>query len=150
MITLVKLTSKNFGAYRKFSIQHFAVAVSKARNINQAEGRRLAKKSFNSIFSKGEKKDQYVYRAMNGRMCVGFLHIGIRRDRPKPYLYIWDIFINPKHRRKGFGKEVLALAEVKARELGIHKILLNVFGFNKPAIQLYKGTGYRAESSIMA
>jgi ribosomal protein S18 acetylase RimI-like enzyme len=75
--------------------------------------------------------------------------IGIRRDKTKPYAFIWNIEIDPNHRGKGYGSQTMLALEEKVKELGLATIGLNVFGHNGTAIRLYQKLGYGTSSMTM-
>ena len=52
------------------------------------------------------------------------------------------VSVEPDRRGQGFGEEIMRACEDAARAMGLSKIGLHVFGYNEPAIQLYKKLGY--------
>lgn len=56
--------------------------------------------------------------------------------------YIVDMAVFPEYRGRGFGKQLLALAENDARDRGLEKISLIVFEQNSGAKQLYERSGF--------
>lgn len=151
MIQLTRMTQKDFDAYLEMALPHLADELATARDVGAEEGKRLASESFRSLFPEWrvDSPDQFVFNVIDDQSRVGFLHFGIKRDRPEPYVYIWDISIDAKFRGKGYGKQVMLAAESKAVELGLKKIRLNVFGHNTPAVHLYERIGYQPESIAM-
>jgi len=57
--------------------------------------------------------------------------------------YICGMAVFPEYRGHGIGTRLLALAEEKARKLGIRKMSLVVFEQNIGACRLYRRKGYR-------
>jgi GNAT superfamily N-acetyltransferase len=64
--------------------------------------------------------------------------------RAKPGIYLEDLFVEPQHRGKGYGKalfqELIAMA--KHNQLG--RVEWSVLDWNKPAIDFYKAMGAKA------
>ena len=65
-------------------------------------------------------------------------------------LWLFQVTIDPEHRRQGFGREAMALLEAEATRLGAPRIELNVFGGNEAARELYRSLGYREEAVVMS
>ncbi len=57
--------------------------------------------------------------------------------------YISAAAIYPEHQGKGFGKNLLAEAEILARAAGKDRLTLMVGSFNPRAYGLYQQTGFR-------
>jgi RimJ/RimL family protein N-acetyltransferase len=59
------------------------------------------------------------------------------------------IMISPRRRSKGLGKLMLIkLLEFGFEEIGLNRIGLGVFDFNKPAIKCYKNAGFVLEGTF--
>jgi ribosomal protein S18 acetylase RimI-like enzyme len=71
-------------------------------------------------------------------------------DRPVGrVVFIYDIAIDPAHRRKGHAQAALAGVEDYAREHGCIGVMLHVFGSNAGARALYQKAGYEETNVIM-
>ena len=57
--------------------------------------------------------------------------------------FIDELYIDAAYRRRGSGRQALAFAERRAREMGVNAIHLEVDHGNNPALELYLSTGYR-------
>ena len=57
-------------------------------------------------------------------------------------LYVCSVSLYPEYRGRGWGRELMTVAEQKAKELGLGKISLIVFDDNVPAKTLYEKLGY--------
>jgi ribosomal protein S18 acetylase RimI-like enzyme len=62
---------------------------------------------------------------------------------------VMDIEIESAHRRKGYGRAAMVLAEEHTRQLGMPYLGLNVFGHNPNARALYASLGYETTSEQM-
>jgi GNAT superfamily N-acetyltransferase len=59
--------------------------------------------------------------------------------------YILNVFVEPEHRRKGLAKQLMALAEEKARQLGLRYAILHSTRQGRP---LYEALGWRPTSEM--
>jgi ribosomal protein S18 acetylase RimI-like enzyme len=57
------------------------------------------------------------------------------------WLYINLLFVKDELRGRGFGQQLLTLAEEKARQLGVKSVYLDTFSFQAP--EFYRRNGYR-------
>ena len=81
---------------------------------------------------------------------VGILWVSPRGSGAGRSLWIYDIIVHDRFRRRGYARRILKLVEDKARELGAGRVELHVFGHNHGARALYEKLGYKATSIIMA
>jgi len=85
----------------------------------------------------------------------GFLRF-IRRAKPligikeveNDEFFISNLAVLPDYQGKGLGKALLNQAEVKAKELGLHKLSLTVDVENDRAISLYKKIGFTLVETV--
>lgn len=63
--------------------------------------------------------------------------------------HIFLLYVSPQHRRLGIGSALVTHAENWARARGDRQIGLQVFLFNKPALNLYQKLGFQSESVLM-
>ncbi|HEY1690713.1 MAG TPA: GNAT family N-acetyltransferase [Polyangiaceae bacterium] len=61
----------------------------------------------------------------------------------KPGVYLEDLFVLPEHRRKGYGKALLAALARVARERGCGRFEWSVLDWNESAIAFYRSLGAR-------
>ena len=59
--------------------------------------------------------------------------------------YILNVFVEPEHRRKGLAKRLMALAEARARELGVGYAILHS---TRQGRLLYESLGWGATSEL--
>lgn len=57
--------------------------------------------------------------------------------------YVYDIEVDPGHRGRGYGRDLMLLAERTALAEGHRVLALQVFAGNTPALRLYESLGYR-------
>jgi len=59
------------------------------------------------------------------------------------------MIINRPHQGKGFGKQAMGLIKKEAKRLGMKKLRLEVFVDNKPAVNLYKKSGFKTTAKVL-
>ncbi|MFC4161895.1 GNAT family N-acetyltransferase [Chitinimonas lacunae] len=79
---------------------------------------------------------------------VGAIWLAMRPGTTVAFVY--DLFIAPTWRRRGFGRAAMQLLETTARQLGASTLALHVFGHNDAAVALYQHLGYRVTDIHMA
>jgi len=61
----------------------------------------------------------------------------------KQYLYLYRLAVLPSHRRRGLGLALIAAVEQRARQLGLHRVRLNVRVALTENRAYYERLGYR-------
>ncbi len=74
---------------------------------------------------------------------IGDLWLAEREGELWRRLFVWNIFIEADHRGRGFGRQVMLLAEQEAQRRGLTHIGLGVMGGNETARGLYRSLGYK-------
>lgn len=64
--------------------------------------------------------------------------------------FVYQLFVMPAHRRQGHARRACHALEALAREMGVARIGLHVFGFNDAAQALYRSLGYTVSGLNMA
>ncbi len=73
-----------------------------------------------------------------------FLWVGLISTMVNPCIgYVKNIYVDPDLRRKGWGRELLRLAENWSRERGATCIELDATVHNEEAVRLYQRAGYQ-------
>lgn len=62
---------------------------------------------------------------------------------PDTFGLLIDLYVTPKARRTGYGRELLTASENWTREQGLKRLQLNVPADNPRAERLYKNSGYQ-------
>ncbi|KJY24642.1 acetyltransferase, partial [Streptomyces sp. NRRL S-444] len=57
--------------------------------------------------------------------------------------YVFDVAVAEEHRGRGYGRDLMLLAEREALATGHRTLGLQVFAGNTPALRLYESLGYR-------
>jgi ribosomal protein S18 acetylase RimI-like enzyme len=63
--------------------------------------------------------------------------------------FIDELYVDTAYRRRGFGRQAVAFAEEKAREMGVNAVHLEVDRGNEPALELYRRAGYEDHARFL-
>ncbi|WP_421781870.1 GNAT family N-acetyltransferase [Kiloniella litopenaei] len=147
---LVPMTETEYPAWRDHGIK--AYAEDKAQSGYSPENAlKLAKESYENGLPQGlNTPDNYIFTIQNAtEQPVGALWFAVKEHYGKKSAFIYDIEINPAERGKGLGKATMLSLETEVKKLGVNKIGLHVFAFNKTAHALYASLGYKTTDITM-
>ena len=108
------------------------------------DGNPFPKNYFDNMFN-DEKSLILVFE--EDKKIVGLLTASIKHNNPisiaksRTVYFIEDIVVDNNYRRKGIGKQLYNYLEEKAIKEGIDAIELNVWAFNKTALEFYQSLG---------
>jgi ribosomal protein S18 acetylase RimI-like enzyme len=144
-VRLRPMRDDEWDAWRARTVSEYAD--EKVRNKGVTPGKALtqAEQETTALLSGGlGTPGHHLFVAENDAGTrVGYLWFGPRLGDPDPDVaWLYDIFVEEAARGRGFGRAMMERLEVAARELGHHRIELNVFGDNVPAKRLYEAAGY--------
>ena len=93
-------------------------------------------------------RDGAVFMAEIGEDVAGFICViaatrGDSPDDPAVYAWVHDIFVRPRHRRRGVATALMAAAESFVRSRGARELRLATLDRNVDARALYRGLGFR-------
>lgn len=97
-----------------------------------------------SIDKKLAVKDDLFLVALAGPEVVGTIMAGYDGHRG----WIYSLAVDPAHRRRGIGKQLVAHAEQALIELGCVKINLQILEENASVAAFYEALGYSVERRI--
>ncbi len=93
-----------------------------------------------SIFDKGQAKVIFVEE--NGEeVGIALYFFNFTTWRGKAGLYLEDLFVQPRHRGKGYGKLLLSFLANEAVKQGCPRFEWIVLDWNKPSIDFYQAKG---------
>jgi len=151
MLTLNLINEKDFDEYFKQAIIGYAKEKVASSNWTEEEALERAEKEFTYLLPNGEKtENHYIYSIIKDHHKVGVIWLGQASPLRKTEGYIYDFVIFDEFQGKGFGKEAMKEIDQKAKEIGMNRIELHVFGHNKIARLLYEKIGYEITNIIMA
>ncbi|RLQ94268.1 GNAT family N-acetyltransferase [Falsibacillus albus] len=147
MIELKPMTSYEFEKYIKAVIKDYAEEKVAAGNWKAEEAMKKSEEDFHSLLPQEEKtENNHLFTIVNDNSNVGMIWLARRQDDSG---FIYDILISEDQQGKGFGKAAMYAIEGVAKELGMNKIHLHVFGHNKIARSLYEKIGYETTNIKM-
>lgn len=92
--------------------------------------------------------DRYTFVAEVDAEPVGYVTLerqqraahtfSFARDR----LYVHQVGVHPRHRRRGVGRALMSRVDALARELGISEVALDSWSFNTDAIRFFETLGF--------
>ncbi len=142
MLHIKKLTKNSFNFLLNFSIKEYTNDLfnyGEAKDLKRAEA--LANKEVRKLVPKGlETKNQFMHRVKDDGQTVGWLWYQVIDEGKTGFLLY--VFIEPKFRGKGLGKELLKLFEEEVEKRGVSELVLYVFIGNKIAVDLYQKNGW--------
>ena len=144
MIHLSPLNEQEFQDYMAFMISDHAREITKNFNLTLQAALEESEMMMSDLWKDGLLTEgQYLYNIVDSKTYekVGILWYGLIPEINQAYVY--HIFIDDLHRRKGYGKKTLEIFQSMLKQSGIESIGLSVFGKNEAAYQLYKKLGYK-------
>ena len=90
-------------------------------------------------------ESELLYRAHDGDKLVGILDLS-----PNTGANLSNIGVAPKHRGKGYGRQILNFAMQTLKEAGDERSMLRVHADNSKAIGLYESLGFEKHKSYRA
>lgn len=81
------------------------------------------------------------FTAFSHKEIAGNIMVFIKYDNG-PYGYIEDLFVLKQWRRRGIGRFLLHTALAHLHSIGIHRVQLELWSANKPALHLYRAFGF--------
>ncbi|MGX5373581.1 GNAT family N-acetyltransferase [Bacillus cereus] len=151
MITLQPMNQEEFKQYISYAIEDYAKDKIASGNWSEDEAIDLSRESFERLLPKDEKtENNHLLSIFHNDISVGMIWISQKAPTNPSEGYIYDFVIFDQYQGQGYGKKAMKEAEIIAKELGMNKIGLNVFGHNKIARGLYEKMGYEITNITMA
>ena len=63
--------------------------------------------------------------------------------RKRDYLNVDEICVDKDHSRQGIASAIMKYIEKYAKEIGIERIVLNMWEFNEEALSFYEKSGFK-------
>lgn len=144
MIMLEPMDQVTFEAWREASIREYAQNKIDSGNWPATEAQERSTHEFAALLPEGRTTSGHEIRSIvtDAGERVGMAWFA-PEDRPMGrVVFIYDIAIDPVHRRRGHAQAALGAIESYARDHGYVAVQLHVFGGNVGARLLYQGAGY--------
>ncbi|AIQ20955.1 GNAT family acetyltraansferase [Paenibacillus sp. FSL H7-0357] len=153
MIKLVQMDEIAFQFFWSQSTRDYAEDKIKAGAWDAETALRQSQEEMVRFLPKGLHTDgAYLYSVMEteSNTQAGYIWFNVTEARTGREAFIYDIYIFEPYQGKGYGKQALLALDESARELGVSKIGLHVFGQNNRAFELYKKMGYLVTDITMS
>lgn len=153
MVSLTAMPQDRFQAYKEHLVRDYAREKVKAGVWSQEKALKRSEADIDGLLPEGTgTRDHFLYSIRDDSTAenVGTLWLAFVKTDVGRAIWIYDIEIFTRFRRRGYGKRALEAAESKAKDLGADRIELHVFGHNAAARALYEGTGYTITSLTMS
>ncbi|MEK3789646.1 GNAT family N-acetyltransferase [Paenibacillus sp. FSL K6-1230] len=147
-IQLRRMNGEEYERFIKRLIQDYAADKVQAGTWTEEEAPRLAEESLHTYLPQGlDTPDAYLYvitlREQQGdEQGIGIIWFNITDTPVGPEAFILEFWIEDAYQGQGYAKQTLRALDEEARNRGIRKIGLHVFGHNTRAFELYKKRGY--------
>ena len=149
MITLQKMTVKEFSDYSQKTIQAYAKEKQQTEHIPLSEAIKNAEAEYQHLLPLGlATKENYLYTIQDDDKVKGRIWLATYRGNPE-IAFIYDILIYPTFQNQGLGTKAIILAEKEMKKHGYKFLQLHVFGNNPRAIHVYEKLGLKATDIIM-
>ena len=152
-VKLISLDEAPYLKYREQLARDYAQDKVRAGAWSRAEAEGRASRELDELLPDGPAtRDHFLHSVRDDSLPaeVGIVWFAIMDSGIGRSVWIYDIVIHERFRRRGYARRTLELVEEKARELGASKVELHVFGHNDGARALYEKMGYGVTSIIMA
>jgi RimJ/RimL family protein N-acetyltransferase len=98
--------------------------------------------------AKGKSATLFPFGLYRSNKLIGYCELAAY-DRKSQSAHLSRVIISPKHRSKGLAKIMINdVLKFGFGELGLNRVALGVFDFNKLAIKCYKNTGFKLEGTL--
>lgn len=142
-IELTLMNEQNFRSFIDIAVVNFAK--DKVINGSWKEDTALEQSmsAFNSLLPEGEKTENNVLKnIVFENQNIGYIWYSINKKQEPYYAYLFEIFISPEYRGRGFGTEAMSLCMKEIKGKDIDDVWLHVFGHNQSALKLYQQLGF--------
>ena len=151
MFRLEPMDEATYLAWREATKREYAAEKVKAGNYPESGADALAEAEFARLLTNGRETPGQEIRSMvnDDGEKVGYAWFTIEDRDVGRVVFIYDIAVDPAHRRRGYARLALAEIDAYARDHGCLGVMLHVFGDNAGARELYRSAGYLETNVIM-
>jgi len=145
------MTPAEYGQWVSSMEDGYAAGIAGSGSMSADAARAKARTETTQLLPDGlATEGQLLFRVVAGEQGVGWLWLATPHSVRDPGMaWVYDISVDETCRGRGYGKQIMLLAEREARAHGMTSIGLNVFGQNTVARSLYDSLGYQVTSQQM-
>jgi ribosomal protein S18 acetylase RimI-like enzyme len=150
MTRLEPMDEPTYQAWLAATKVDYAAEKVKAGNWAAEDAERRSEEEFQRLLPEGRETPAHEIRSMiaDTGEKVGYTWFTIEDRDVGRVVFIYDIAVDPEHRRQGHAQAALDEIAEYAREHGAIGVQLHVFGENTGARELYRKAGY-VETNVM-
>jgi ribosomal protein S18 acetylase RimI-like enzyme len=150
MFRLQRMEEATYLEWRRAAQRDYGQEKVDAGNWRPDEAERLAQEAFDALLPNGLDTAGHELRSMvnDAGERVGHAWFTIEDREAGRVVFIYDIAVDPAHRRRGYARLALGEIEAYARDQGCAGVMLHVFGTNTAARELYRSEGF-VETNVM-
>ncbi len=145
MVVLSPMSAEEFATYVDRAVPDFAQDKVASGQWSREASLKLARQGFDELLPKGvATPDNFLFTLQDAASLerVGTLWFAIQERAGHRIAYVYDVLVEPQHRRKGYGTGAFEALESEVASRGLSGIALHVFGHNQSAQALYAKLGY--------
>ena len=139
------MTPYEYAEWIKGTIPAYAADKVASGQWSEEESLQLSTKEYEELLPQGLATPDNFFYTIEDSDCrpVGVLWFTVKTMFNARVAYVYDVEVQPHHRRKGHAYRAFCALEEEARKLGLSGIALHVFGHNAEAQALYAKLGFR-------
>ncbi|MGC2788618.1 MAG: GNAT family N-acetyltransferase [Thermoplasmata archaeon] len=149
MVRLVPMDPSDFGPYLEQLTRNYAEDHIRTGRWTAEEGLARARSEVNGMLTAGLNTPNHFLFTIRGGPSEDKVGVIWLASEPRGG-FVYDLEIFDSFRRRGFAEDAMRVLEQVAKEKGIRKISLHVFGDNLGARKLYVKLGYAETNVVMA
>ncbi len=150
-VAIRQMSNDEFERWLPQMREDYAQGMAEEGGVPAEDARTKAAEEMERLFPDGlPSPAQSVFVVEADGKPVGELWVAERDERlHRGALWIFHVRIDEQHRGRGYGRAAMLLAEGEARQRGLDRIALNVFGENEVDRNLYRSLGYEEQAVTM-
>jgi GNAT superfamily N-acetyltransferase len=153
MLHLVPMTDAEFTAFLERTVAEYAAEKVRSGNWPAGDAAERSRQEHQRLLPQGlQTPNQHIYTLQVEGLPepVGDVWLAVEAHGEKRTGFIYDLYVQPAHRRRGYGRAAMLAAEAEARRLGCASLGLHVFAHNTAATELYHALGYQVTNIVMS
>jgi ribosomal protein S18 acetylase RimI-like enzyme len=138
------MTDAEFPHWRARHEVEYAANMVDFGGVDPSSAKVKAAGDFAQLLTNGLTTDGHWLYTVEGNdgTPAGSLWLSERNDEQGTMLFVYDVHIDADRRGRGLGRAAMEFAADEARRRDIPRVVLNVFGGNEVARNLYRSLGY--------
>ena len=146
------MNAEEFAAYLERAVPEYAEDKVASGQWSEASALELSRQGYDELLPQGLATPGhflFTLRETGTQAVVGALWYGIQERAGQRIAYVYDVLVEPLHRRKGYATQAFQALEAEVSSRGLCGVALHVFGHNETAQALYARLGYQATNIDM-